>query len=200
MKSNLTRTYQYFQEFEDDLIKKRKTHAVQEVIAEGGPFYSMFGVGPYTISRYKVCWPELADNLCVSVVGPVESKNCRNRVVIPDHTVCFIPFESHESAHYCSAVLNSSVAGTIVAGYITMHPSPHILENIRLSKFDRGNEQHQRLSALSKSAHKWAKQPSEEARRRTTEIEAEIDRVAARIWGITDGELKDIQLSLADLQ
>jgi len=53
---------------------------------------------------------------------------------------------------------------------------------------------------LRRAAHGWARKPSEEARRKISEIEAKIDQLVAGLCGITDAELKDIQLSLADLQ
>jgi len=34
---------------------------------------------------------------------------------------------------------------------------------------------------------------------RMREIEAEVDRLAARLWGLTDAELREIQESLAEL-
>ena len=34
---------------------------------------------------------------------------------------------------------------------------------------------------------------------RVREIEAEVDRLAARLWGLTDAELREIQESLAEL-
>jgi hypothetical protein len=34
---------------------------------------------------------------------------------------------------------------------------------------------------------------------RVREIEAEIDRLAAQVWGLTEAELREIQASLAEL-
>ena len=34
---------------------------------------------------------------------------------------------------------------------------------------------------------------------RVWEVEAEVDRLAARLWGLTDAELREIQESLAEL-
>jgi hypothetical protein len=35
---------------------------------------------------------------------------------------------------------------------------------------------------------------------RVREIEAEIDQLAAELWGLTEGELREIQESLEELQ
>jgi hypothetical protein len=107
---------------------------------------SMYVVGDYTLAPYKVCWPELSNNLRVGVVESAQKSQIKNKILVPDHTVIFIPLKNRDEAHYCSAVLNSSIAGLIVASYITMHPSPHILEHVRLLKFDAHNKQHCRLA------------------------------------------------------
>jgi hypothetical protein len=49
---------------------------------------------------------------------------------------------------------------------------------------------------LSKQAHEAAEIGDE---MRLQEIESEIDRQAAKLWGLTDDELRDIQQSLAEL-
>jgi hypothetical protein len=73
---------------------------------------------------------------------------------------------------------------------------PHILEHIRIPRFDRKNPVHLRLSELSKQAHEAAKVGDET---RLREIEAEIDRQAAKLWGLSDDELREIQQSLREL-
>jgi hypothetical protein len=72
----------------------------------------------------------------------------------------------------------------------------HILEHIRIPRFDRKNPVHLRLAELSKQAHEAAKVGDET---RLREIEAEIDRQAAKLWGLSDDELREIQQSLREL-
>jgi hypothetical protein len=38
------------------------------------------------------------------------------------------------------------------------------------------------------------------ARAELQQVEAEIDRAAARLWGLTDAELQEIQVSLKELK
>ena len=55
---------------------------------------------------------------------------------------------------------------------------------------------HLRLAVLSEQAHEAAKIGDE---LRLREIEAEIDLWAAKLWGLSDEELREIQESLAEL-
>ena len=74
--------------------------------------------------------------------------------------------------------------------------TPSILENVRVPRFDPANPTHLALADLSRQAHA-ATAAGDAARVR--EIEAEVDRLAARLWGLTDAELREIQESLAEL-
>ena len=56
---------------------------------------------------------------------------------------------------------------------------------------------HPPLAALSQAAHEATAAGDTE---RVREIEAEIDRLAAQLWGLTDGELREIQGSLGEMQ
>jgi len=164
------------------------------------PFYSLYNIGEYTLAPYKVCWPELSNDLRAGVAEPGKGGKGKNRVLVPDHTVVFIPLKDRQEAHYCCALLNSSIAGLVVASYITLHPSPHVLENVCLPKFDAADKRHQRLAGLSAEAHDLAAEPSEKNTETLREKEAEIDQKAAEVWAITATELRDIQSSLADLR
>jgi hypothetical protein len=73
--------------------------------------------------------------------------------------------------------------------------SMHILEHIRIPRFDPNNPVHSRLAKLSEQAHEAAKVGDENRcgrlRRRLT--------FGRRNFGLTDDELRDIQQSLAEL-
>jgi hypothetical protein len=103
--------------------------------------------------------------------------------------------DSHE-AHYLCAALNSAPAQLIVLSYsVTVQMDTHVLENVRVPAYDPGNATHNKLAALSQQAHAAAAENAARVR----EIEAEIDRQAAKLWGLTEAELKEIQESLAEL-
>src|SRR5207253_10600843 len=117
-------------------------------------------------------------------------------VIIPDHTVIFIPCDEPEEAHYICAVLNSSPAHALIKNYIVLHPDPHVMGRVRVPKFDRTNKIHFRLSSLSKSAHEVV---SQGRLGNLSTVETDIDLEAAKVWNLTAQELKDIQETLSEI-
>ena len=114
-----------------------------------------------------------------------------------DITNILIPCQEPEEAHFICAALNSSPSRFVVQSYIVLHPDPHILQRVRIPRYDPANPTHRELAALSGQAHA-ATAAGDTAR--VKEIEAEIDTLAARLWGLADAELKEIQQSLAELE
>jgi hypothetical protein len=192
-------TYSYIRQFKDDLAKRKSKSIPSE------PFYSILGVGAYTLAPYKVVWREVAHDLATSVVSTSCSNKLGDKVVVPDHTIVYIPCRFLEEAHYLSALLNSSPAGLVIRGYVALHPSPHILQYIAVPRFDPSNPIHTRLAELSQQAHALAAaQTSEvsetsEVSRQLASVEAQVDEAAAELWGITDRELEEIRRSLEEL-
>jgi hypothetical protein len=141
-----------------------------------------------------VVWTRLA-RIEAAVVGLHEGKP-----IVPQETVTLVECSSANEAHYICALVNSSPFQFAAISYSQeggkSMGSMHILEHIRIPRFDRKNPVHLRLAELSKQAHEAAKVGDE---MRLREIEAEIDRQAAKLWGLSDDELRDIQQSLAEL-
>jgi len=74
--------------------------------------------------------------------------------------------------------------------------SMHVLQNIRILKFNPADKVYQELARLSQNAH-YAITIGDEAGLK--ELEQRIDELAAQIWGLTGEELKEIQMSLEEL-
>lgn len=181
------KTYAYLKRFEEPL---RQRSGYRRYFSESDPFYSMFDVGDYTFAPYKVVWREQAAGLTVAVTEPLGTEVVipDHKLVIPDHKLMMVDFQDVDEAHYLCAALNSSPAQLVVLSYgVTIQMDTHVLENIRVPHYDPANPSHRQLAALSKQAHA------------ATAIEAEIDRLAAQLWGLTEGELREIQESLAEL-
>ena len=91
-------------------------------------------------------------------------------------------------------MLNSAAAEFVAHTYIVgTQISTHVLEYIKVPAFNPELKNHARLADLSKRCH---------AARGDGEVvgplEAQIDKVAAKIWGITDDELAGIQQGMRD--
>jgi hypothetical protein len=194
MQQSYPRTYGYLLRFKEALDRRRGFTGWERQFQREA-FYAIQRIGTYTFAPWKVVWPNIASALNAAVVGSAEGK-----IIVPQHIVTLVACESEEEAHYICALLNSSSANFAARAYSQeggkSFGDPHILEHIRIPRFDRKNPVHLRLAELSKQAHEAAKVGDET---RLREIEAEIDRQAAKLWGLSDDELRDIQQSLAEL-
>jgi hypothetical protein len=188
------KTYAYLKRFEDAL---RQRSGYRRYFKETDPFYSLFDVGDYTFAPYKVVWREVANSVEAAVAGPGKLESDSPRCTIPDHTNILVPCQGEDEAHFVCAILNASPCRFTIQNYIVLHPDPHILQRVKIPRFDPANPTHLALADLSRQAHA-ATAAGDPARVR--EIEAEVDRLAARLWGLTDAELGEIQESLAELE
>jgi hypothetical protein len=73
-----------------------------------GPFYSVFGVGNYTWSKYKVVWCRLGFRPEFCVISTENDAILGEKTLIPGDHFMFIPFEKKEEAHAICALLNST--------------------------------------------------------------------------------------------
>jgi len=187
MQREYPRTYAYLGRFRDRL--SARTHPITRgALQRGAPFFWFMGLACYTFAPWKVVWKEMADSLTCAVVGCSDGKP-----VVPDHKIMLIDFERQEEAFYAAAALNSASARLLCRGYaIGVQMDPHIAENIAVPAFD-GSDLHVRLAELSRAAHEAAAAGDNE---RVAEIEAEIDELAAELWGLTQKELQDIRDAL----
>lgn len=191
MQSRYPKTYGYLKRFEPTLLK-RADAIVKSALQRDEPFYFYGAVGTYTFAPWKVVWREQARTMTASVVGPLNGKP-----VVPDHKLMLVPCSNGHEAHFVCACLNSSIVQMAVISYaVEIQMDPHILDHIRIPRFDPRNAVHRRLAELSQKAHEAAKVNDE---LHLQEIEAEIDRLAAQLWGLTNAELKEIQESLREL-
>ncbi|MCS7265247.1 MAG: DUF559 domain-containing protein [Armatimonadetes bacterium] len=193
------RTYGYLKRFEKVLRERAafKRYFTRKDkngrIVETGPFYSMFDVGDYTFAQWKVVWQYIASDFTVSVVRPLDDKP-----VVPNEKLMLVACKSIEEAHYLCAILNSSPVRVSVRGFfVETQIAPHVIQRLSIPCFDPQDSLHCRLAELSEQAHKAAKLGDEG---QLQAIEAEIDLMAAKLWGLTDDELKEIQQSLLELE
>jgi methylase of polypeptide subunit release factors len=192
LQKDYPKTYGYLKRFEREL---RNRSGYQQILSRRErEFYGVMDIGTYTFAPWKVVWTRLA-RIEAAVVGLHEGKP-----IVPQETVTLVECSSANEAHYICALVNSSPFQFAAISYSQeggkSMGSMHILEHIRIPRFDRKNPVHLRLAELSKQAHEAAEIGDET---RLREIEAEIDRQAAKLWGLSDDELRDIQQSLAEL-
>jgi SAM-dependent methyltransferase len=189
MEVEFPKAYAYLKRFEKMLEARA---AYKRYFDDKDAFWTMFNIGEYTFTPWKVVWREQADSLTVAVVGQKA-----NRVVVPDHKLMLVPLENEEEAHYLAAVLNSSPARMLVKAYsVETSMDTHILENVRVPRFDPKSQLHGHLALLSAKAHRAA---AKEDRPTVGQIEIEIDDAVREIWALSATELAEVKYSLADL-
>jgi len=196
MQTRWPRTWTYLKRFED-VLWQRKSQAVRRLM-EQGAFYSMFAVGDYTFAPWKVVWREVSSRFEPAVVGAAAGK-----VVVPDHTVVLISFDSENEAHYVCSLLASSLYVLAITSYFVLHPSPHVMNNVNVPRYDPTNAVHCRLAELSREAHGLAPAAyasDQAARAALRRVEQAVDEAAAALWGLSEAELRDIRRNLAELK
>ena len=208
MQEKWPKTWAYLKRFEKTLRERsgfkryftRKDKQGQ--IVETGPFYSMFNVGDYTFAPWKVVWGRIGNRIESAVVSNVDG-----RPLIPQETISLVACDNREEAYYIAAAINSTPFQFAAYSYSQAggksFGSPHVLENIRIPRFNPEDATHSTLSRLSRRAHELAPRAyvgDEAAQAELKQVEAEIDRVAARLWGLTEEEVREIQASLEELK
>jgi hypothetical protein len=198
MQEKYPRTFGYLQRFKRVLDQRRGFTGWERQFQQEA-FYAIQRVGTYTFAPWKVVWTRVATDITAAVVGDANVCGVK-KPIVPVETATMVDFQDPNEAHFVCAVVNSSpwrfaIVATAVHG-TGGFGSPNVLEKARIPRFDPKNPVHRRLAKLSKQAHGAAKAGDE---RRLREIEAEIDREAAKLWGLTDTELREIQRSLREV-
>ncbi len=192
MKKEQPKTYAYFKNFEKQL---RQRSGFRRYFDVTDPFYSVYNVGPYSVRPIKVFWRQFIPELRMVVLRPRKDAHLGNKVCLTQHVVSFVPFETDEEALYFSGCGNSSPATLLHWNSSTSksYGQPHILETIRIPRYDAGNKNHTRIRDLASRCHEAAARNDFEE---VAAIEEEIDKEAVKLWSISRDELEDIRETL----
>ena len=181
------RTYKYLERFRS-VLAERRDRGTRQIVEHGGPFYSIFGVGDYTLRPFKVVFSRIASDVAAAVVG---------REVVAQETITLVSFDRRDEADYVCSVLNSLPFRCAAVAYSQAggksFGSPHLLRNLRIPSFDDADPLHQRLATLGSAAE--AAQGAE-----LGVVEAEVDGVTAELWGLDRGQLAEVAQGLTDLR
>lgn len=207
IKTKYPKSYSYFFKFKKDLEKR----SIHKLWGKNKPFYSVYDIGNYTYSPYKIVWKEISGKISgkadflTCVLEPPSDPHLGNKIIIPDHKLMLVPIDSKDKAHYVSGVLNSNIVSLMISTIaIETTIDPRVIENIKLPEFNPENSTHQKISDLSKKAHEIAKDiyknNKKELKSELKEIEDEIDQHVAQLYDITEEELYDIKKCLRILK
>ena len=181
--------YAYFQEFKSPLSNRSGYKKYLEPTGE--PYYALYNVGVYTFAPYKVVWKEQSSPFQCAVISSFNDK-----IIVPDHKLMLVPFETEDESHFVCALLNSTPSQFLVQAYtISIQQSTHILKNVRVPKYAENNKIHTELAGLSKKCHEKISLGIG-----VSDIEDQIDNLSAELWGLTKQELIEIKESLEEMQ
>ena len=76
-------TFAYLHKFKDNLLNRSS----RWFKVKGFPFYSIFGIGDYSFSPYKVVWSCMSYSPNFAVVSNVEDEYIGKKTVMPDNTI-----------------------------------------------------------------------------------------------------------------
>jgi len=105
-------TYDYLLRFKRELTNRK------ELARWGGPWYSLFRIGAYTLGCWRVVWAHSSSaNVRAAVLAPTDPS-------VPDQKLVLIPFEERSQAYFVCAILNSSLMRGMIAGSSGFSPPP----------------------------------------------------------------------------
>ncbi|QCJ45636.1 class I SAM-dependent DNA methyltransferase [Haloprofundus sp. MHR1] len=96
------RTYDYLANHRETLDGRASTWF------DGGPFYNLFGLGPYTWADYKVVWCRLGFKPHFVVVSTVDDPELGEKTVVPGDHCMFVATDDRREAHFLCGLLNSA--------------------------------------------------------------------------------------------
>lgn len=183
MKAKWPRTFGYLTRFKSILLS-RGSRTVRE-LAERTAFYAMFGIGTYTVARYKVVWKRMASDLVAAVISQHKTK-FGWKTVIPTDTTSLIAVDNEDEAHYLCAILNSTVVREFVKSYSSAgrgFGAPSVMEHVGIPKFDTKNKTHTKLAQLSKELHEVR---ARSALEKMPRLEKQVDDAVAKLFGLDE--------------
>jgi hypothetical protein len=116
-----------------------------------GPFYSMWRVGPYSFSPYKVVWPEMGE-LRAAVIADAPTPWGESKMLVPEGKVNLVGLDSEDEAHYLCALLNAPLIKRAYQRMSSQIGRPSRLP-FALPPYDAARFTHRSLAAVSRAAH-----------------------------------------------
>lgn len=181
MKKEWPRIYGYLLRFKDVLLSRGSKTVKQ--LAERTSFYAMFGIGPYTVARYKVVWKRMANDMFAAVISQHKTP-FGYKTIIPTDTTSLFAADNEDEAHYLCAIINSTPVRDFIKSYSSAgrgFGAPSVMNHVGISKYNPDNKLHERLSELSKALHKFK---AENNLNDIEKYEKEVDEAVRELFGI----------------
>jgi hypothetical protein len=142
--------YSYLKNYEDILLD-RSTHKRYQPHL---PFYVIYCVGDYSFAKYKVAWMEQQNpaSFRACVLSSDNDSLIPNRVIVPDHKLYFVAFDSAEESHYLCGFLNARPVRTWLGGFLLgKNIGTTIFEYMNVPRYDPAKEECKSIAEISHS-------------------------------------------------
>ncbi|NQT54803.1 MAG: hypothetical protein HQ551_01080 [Desulfobacteraceae bacterium] len=172
-------TYAYLKQFKEILLT-RGSKIVRQ-FAEDTEFYAMYGIGNYSLAKYRVVWKRMASKMVATVLSNKRVPFGRKPVTSTD-TTSFFALEKKLEAHYLCAILSSNIVDDYIKSFSAPgrgFGAPSVMETLGIPVFDEKDPLHKELATLSIKAHKWVSEEKD-----IITIENEIENLVQRLWNI----------------
>jgi len=182
MKQRWPRTYSYLTKFRDVLLT-RGSKTVRE-FAERTAFYAMYGIGPYTVAKYRVVWKRMAGDMVAAVISQHKTPFGYKTTIATDTTSLF-PTDNESEAHYLCSVLNSLAVRRFIRSYSSPgrgFGAPSVMEPLGIPAFSESDALHSRLAELSMTLHQHQ---DEGDSLNVNALEPEVNAAARRLFGLS---------------
>lgn len=174
---------EFLSQFEDILVSRKGLRSVLAEDGSRGPFWSMFGVGPYTLAEHKVVWKDQAADFAAAVLSAAPAE----KLPLPNHKVILVACSSADEAHFICGVLNSTPARLFVACYaVETQIATHPIKYIHVPRFNPATRVHAAVAQASRAAHKAVA-------RGGAPDERVVDTAAAKLWGLRQSDVASMR-------
>lgn len=132
------------------LLEARSTYRRQ---MSGAPYYAIYNIGEYSFKKWKVIWPEMAQNFYAAVASERDIPWLKENTYIPDHKVYFSSFDNKDVAYYLCGLLNTKSVVEWIESHVVNIQIGNIFKHLNLPEFDCLNNHHLELGKLAESIH-----------------------------------------------
>lgn len=145
-------TYNFLKPFKSMLEERSSLKRFQKNQA----WYSLWSTGPYTFAKHKVAWKEMSGGrFCAAYVGSHDDPDLKEkRIIIPDHKLYFMTFNTAVAAHFTTGFLNAPTVQKAINAYAAkLSLGTSIADYVNIPTYDPNNADHKALSGLAKRLH-----------------------------------------------
>ena len=158
-----------------------------------GPFYTQFGLGPYTWAPYKVVWCRLGFKPDFAVASTRSDADLGEKTVVPGDHYMFVATDDRREAHFLCALLNSApyqrTLRTLASGG-KASLSKSVVSELALPTWP-GTDRARRLADCSMELHDLVADGADDDAAAVAELRGTVDRtvragIEAGAFGVGD--------------